>query len=408
MPKENNTNKLMDKKITIPGILNKGNPNTQIYRDIFRFITLKSKENFENKSDPRKYFSNSEFRVRELINWLLENNREMRKEFWGAKQSMSYKAHSKTPYVTTRLEVLDELDLIKVAKKAPSLRNKSETEVYELSHYGVLIALMLDFEGLIKGTSEYRTALSSLFELWITYIPPGNKDYNNINYHFLVKLLKKCIGKYDDLLLCFLKFIRERTPNLVFNFSDLRYKTNNVIYKMLINNKDFRKLYYDELKGCELDDNYPKDCQQLIRFQFKLDIEAEIERNSSRVLNFPSHDIKRFQRNGKQRNQRLSYGEAMENNYDEDILKEIVFSYWTKNEWERKRNENLLNCNIITLIIKCERCNQIYPYSFELETEAMDKLECNNCNQPKLKLYDFDNDSNSLYLQDMLSKYPAI
>ena len=93
---------------------------------------------------------------------------------------------------------------------------------------------MPEFAGLIKGTPEYRTALDSLFDLWIIYIPPGNKDYNNINYQFLVKLLKKCIGKYDQLLLDVLKFIRERTPNLVFNFSNLRYKTTNILFKKLI------------------------------------------------------------------------------------------------------------------------------------------------------------------------------
>ncbi|MBA3749571.1 MAG: hypothetical protein H0X03_01490 [Nitrosopumilus sp.] len=405
MTKKNNTNKTKEKKITISDILDENNDKTEIYKDIFQFIILKGKENSKNEIDPQQYFSNSGFRVWDLSKWLLKNNRELSEKFQGSHQSTYSKTHSKIQNVTTLLSNLEELNLIVKGEKVPSLRNyKIETEIYNLSLDGILIASLIDFKKLQKGTSKYRSALESLFKLWVKYIPQGSKDHNNSNYHFLIRFLKNCVEKYDDILLDFLKFLRECKSDLVFNFSELRYKINNTIFKRLIVNKEFRNLYYNVLKDYEADEMYLKNLQQLIKHQFKLDIETQIERYSSRFLNFPSYDMKRYQWSNKPRNQHLSYEEVIENNYDNDVYKERVFDYNIKNQWEKKRNENLINFNKITLIVKCDKCNQIYPYSFETEKEIIDKIICINCNQSKLKFYDFDNESNSLYLQEMFPR----
>ena len=63
----------------------------------------------------------------------------------------------------------------------------------------------------------------------------------------------------------------------------------------------------------------------------------------------------------------------------EDRLKEIVFTFEIKNNWEQLTNKNLLNRDIITIIKNCDKCNQIYSYPFEIEKESFNEIPCKYC-----------------------------
>ena len=136
--------------------------------------------------------------------------------------------------------------------------------------------------------------------------------------------------------------------------------------------------------------------------------ESEIERISSSILNFNEFIIKDFQWRRRPQNQKKSRRLPMEDDSYFDVFKEIVFNYQARNEWERLRSENLSNNDKITIVVKCENCGLIFPYPITIETEDLDSLFCRRCNHPRLKPYEFENDSNSLYLKEILSRFNVI
>lgn len=48
-------------------------------------------------------------------------------------------------------------------------------------------------------------------------------------------------------MLVFFDSIREHSPDRIFNFGELRYKVNNIIFKKLISDNKFRGLYFRRL-----------------------------------------------------------------------------------------------------------------------------------------------------------------
>lgn len=44
------------------------------------------------------------------------------------------------------------------------------------------------------------------------------------------------------------------------------------------------------------------------------------------------------------------------------ISKEIVIDFQIKSQWEEERNNNLSNYDVISALVKCPQCYQIYSY----------------------------------------------
>jgi hypothetical protein len=405
MPKDRNSNKINMIKITIKDILEGDDSDSILCQDIFRFIIELCKK--KNIKDPREYFAQSEFKIRMLVNWLLDNNRELHDEFFKSRIRKSYQAHSKTTFVMGRVNALLELNLLESMGQIPSLKT-GDTEGFRLSYPGFIVAALLEFKNIQKGSGEYKLALERLVLSWISYIPPGVKDPENVYYHFLINFLKNCLVDYDDILSDFLKYVRQRASDLVFNFSDLRYKLNNSIFKKLLTSREFRDFYYKKLNTLRESTNGTNNFRKLIESQFKLDVESEIERISSSILNFNEFNIKDFQWRSRPQNQKKSRRPPMEDDSYFEVFKEIVFNYQVRNEWERFRSENLSNNDKIIIVVKCENCGLIFPYPIIIETEDLDSILCRRCNHPRLKPYEFENDSNSLYLKEILSRFNVI
>ncbi len=419
MTKKNNTNKIKGEKTTILQILDGTDVDSEFYRDILRYIIgkrdgkikpeIKNKDRNEVNKDNNS--SNTEFRVWELSKWLLKNNRQLRDTNKGSKKSTYSKTHSKIQNVSSSLNKLIDLDLIVISKEGePSLRNpKIPTKVYDVTLLGMLIASLVEFKILTKGTSEYKEALESLLKIWIIYIPPGNKEWGNYNYHFLKGLIERCKERYDEVVLTFLDSVRERAPDLIFNFGELRSKVNNMIFKKLIRDDEFRKLYFSCLNEFYIKNKYYNpNIERLIKFQFKLDVETHYERRLSQLLNFSSNTIQTFQYNIRSNNNFRSYEEAMKSDLIDKINSEIVFDYNIKNQWEQIRNENLLNCDKITILLKCKKCSKIYPFQLEIAMEIDNLSAYINRYESTVELYDIENDVNALYLKGMLSNNTVI
>jgi len=139
-----NTNKKNDLEVSINDIINYEDEG-EFYRDIFKFI-MRNFDISRNTFD-ENYISqyDTSFRVRELVRWLLDNNRTLIDRFRGSKVNKSNRAQSSTSYVVSRLDRLIKIGLMAIARnKIKSKRNKNiETDLYGLTSIGYLIAITL-------------------------------------------------------------------------------------------------------------------------------------------------------------------------------------------------------------------------------------------------------------------------
>lgn len=419
-----NTNKNSERKITIGEILDTENNETDICRQIFKFLTPQIKQlltdfneienqhyELNNWEDFNKLFSTSDkkedsvtsFRIRDLANWLVENHRPFIDQFEGSKITKANRAHTKTTYITNKVNKLVELGLLVIKRnKVESKRNKNlKTDICDITSKGVLIALTLDLPNYHKNSDEYKKTLKYLLEEWLGFIPAGYKDIHNYNYHFIVEIFNNCIENYDDILLHFFSLAQKHHNIVAINFSELRYMTNIEFYKKIIDDNEFREFFYNILynfnlirhlkvhSNPEYDEVFVPQKQQLIKFQFKLDVENFIERNLSAALKTKTFDVKLSQWAKRIENKPATMGEVFQHNNYMNIDKEIVLDFEIKNKWEQERNHNLLDLDRIALMIKCDNCNQIYPYPFEIEKESFNEIICRYCNGYNIKYYDF-------------------
>jgi len=85
------------------------------------------------------------------------------------------------------------------------------------------------------------------------------------------------------------------------------------------------------------------------------------------------------------------------------INSETVFNYNIKNQWEEIRNKNLLNCDKITILMKCTKCSNIFPLPLEIWNEIEDLSDHIHKCGTKVEVYDLKNNINAQHLKVMLS-----
>lgn len=101
-------------------------PNIQLYNKIII--------NYYNSIEPEK-----QFKLRELVNWLLENYSPFISEFRGDKTPKSYRAQQKTSFVKKRLYDLIRLKLIEEYERVESDKNDLETIIYKFTEMGKIV-----------------------------------------------------------------------------------------------------------------------------------------------------------------------------------------------------------------------------------------------------------------------------
>jgi hypothetical protein len=170
----------------------------------------------------------------------------------------------------------------------------------------------------------------------------------------------------------------------------------------MIHENEFRLLYYETLNNFKtpLFSKEPHDetdkkllnielknieaSIQIIKTCFKSDIESQIDKDMWEYLKNDTHMTKSFQFANNHK-KHFSSADVFDNGLFEQIERESVFDYQIRNEWERVKNKNL-DSNKITMIIKCQKCNRLFSYLYDIESEMLDKTG--------VKPYDFVNEIN--------------
>lgn len=116
-----------NKKLSLSSLYHQDeDPNIQMYHKII--------VNYYNEIDVEK-----QFKLRELVNWLLENYSSFINEFKGDKTSKSYRAQQKTSFVKKRLYDLIGLELISEHESVKSDKNDLETMMYKFTEKGIIV-----------------------------------------------------------------------------------------------------------------------------------------------------------------------------------------------------------------------------------------------------------------------------
>ncbi|KAA2283586.1 hypothetical protein [Candidatus Nitrosocosmicus sp. SS] len=410
---QSNTNKLTIKSITIEDILYRDveklesnndeekeyKEEISLYRDIIRFILSDYKDKYNpeiEKDDMNGIPIIVSFRIWPLCKWLFNNNKDLQdayEEEYGSRRVAIEKRPTKIKgKVARRLERLVQLGLFDIDEnKVKSQRNKGlETLLYHVPRSGILVALTLDLQNCDKGSDRYKKMLLLTLNEYLISIPPNYKNYDNYYYYFLKTLLTKCINKYDDILDYFFYYMSKHSFGFLINFHDLRYTMNNFIFEKILNDNNFRELFYETLNNFKtpLFSKEPQDkldkkildtelkniekSRHMIKVCFKSDIESQIDKDMWESLKYDTHMMKSFQYTNSQK-KRFIPNHVYKNGLYEKIEREKVINHQIRNEWEIIKNNNL-NSNKITMIVKCQRCSHIFSYLYNIESQTWDAV----------------------------------
>lgn len=420
---QSNTDALTTKNITIYDILY---PKTEqieshderkiyieevnLYRDIFRFIL----SDFKDKYNPEieKYEEDGlpiivSFRLWPLCKWLLKNNKDLQIKLKNEPIRFEARPTIIKGKIARRLEKLVKMGLYDIDEnRVHSQRNKDlKTLLYHVMENGVLVALTLELQNSDKSSDKYKKMLLLTLKEYVKVIPPNYKKYDNYYYYFLESLLNKCIDKYDDILDYFFYCISKHSFGFLINFHDLRQVMNNFFFKKILHDNDFKDLFYETLNNFKtpLFSKEPQDeldkklldielknieaSKQMIKTCFKSDIESQIDKDMWEYLKTDTHMTKSFQFANNQKKHFRS-NDVFKKGIYEQIERESVFDYQIRNEWERVKNDNL-DLNKITMIVKCQKCNRLFSYLYNIESQTLDEVG--------VKPYDVINEINHIF-----------
>lgn len=422
-----NTNRLTVKSITIEDILY---PNFQkvksinerkvyeeeisIYRDIIRFVLSDYKDKYNpeiEKLDKNGLSIILSFRIWPLCKWLFNTNKVLQ-EGYEKDYEKERIAFEKRPIkikgkISRRLEKLVKMGLFEIDEnRVDSQRNKDiKTLLYHVPRSGILVALTLELQNCDNSSDEYKKMLLLTLNEYLISIPPNYKKPDNYYYYFLKSLLTKCIDKYYDILDYFFYYISKYSFGFLINFHDLRYTMNNIFFKKMTNDNEFKLLFYETLNNFKTPffSKEPKDeldkkllntelknietSRQTIKACFKSDIEFQIDKDMWEYLKNDTHMTKSFQFANRQQ-KHFSEKDVFENGLYEQIEQQNVFDYSKRNEWEIIKNNNL-DSDKITMIVKCQRCDRLFPYLYSPESERLCK--------DGVKPYDFTEEVNHIF-----------
>lgn len=399
--KKRNTNYTSNKKITIEEIFDKKNKETQLYRDILKYISP-IVENSILGHDDAKNIRSSTFNIWDLSMWLVKKNRQLQKEYEDSpKTSYSNRAHSKGTLITNRVEKLTELGILsKMPKKGLSKKNKVPTDLYCVTATGNLITLTLNLSNYLPESEKHKKILKFLLYRWIESIPEGYRSGINDYYRILKYFLEVCIENHGEVVFNFIEIMQD-THTSQFNFSDFRNKINYVFFKKILDDLDFQLFFYkfmlatnlnsifEKELGISMSREYIRDMLNLLGYQFKIDVENKIEWLVNRNLDTRPEYRKEGQWMNKNNKRDITLGAIDQEENSKQIQSEIVLDFDIKRQWEEERIHHLSNKNVIAILVKCLKCSNIYPSPFKIEKDSINKLSCKKCSNA-LELYDFD------------------
>lgn len=417
-----NTNQKLLKEITINAIIEQPEQieakdedyrrEIRLFRDILRFIRTMDEETKDKRElagicNIEGFDFKETFKIRTLCNWLLENNVDLRNEFANQRMAKTYRAHAISSRISTRLKKLTDLGLISIDdEEIESERNGEKTYQYYVERNGFLIVSLLNLQNFDRSSNQYKRILEFVLNRFLEIIPQPYKTSSNYYYYFLREILHNCLDNHQDILYYFFDLILQHHYNLLINFSVLRYKINNRIYGEIIRDVEFRLLFYKSMNEFKtgfwlrvtpdndaedsLINQEKKEALQLVKMQFKLDIEAQIDKDILEVLKTDTRLGESYPYHSKQNGKGVSEKRASNDDKFGIMYANPELDFDIRNKWEKERNSNLSNPDYTTLIVKCTNleCNNIYPYHFEVEKELFSNVSCKICKKLTIRYYD--------------------
>ncbi|MGD1837267.1 MAG: hypothetical protein ACPKPY_04325 [Nitrososphaeraceae archaeon] len=230
-------------------------------RDILRYGLLKSK-----------------FRVYDLTNWLLDNNKEYLMSVDKTKQR-SENIENRQEKVKNYLKKLSEYNLIKY-ELVEALKGTAITKEYELTVFGQFTLMLLEF---YRGGNTRNEIVEQIY----AFMQKVFRDAPSSNFNtFVSEYIKKCRENH-----LFYDCIRSFIENInlfseIENFHDL---CNQLIFLPFNNKRLTRKLYLQWLDALNIFDNDEK----LFRFLHtrKLHLQKLIEQ---RIDNSSRYEMQRY------------------------------------------------------------------------------------------------------------------
>lgn len=128
-----------------------------------------------------------DFKLTDVGNWLIENNRNFRKEYDGSHIARSYRLHSKRNYIQARLDYLYSISLIRMAGETKSEKNLSKTKLYAPTEDALLLAWILEIKS--GQTTRRKQGLEGLHKFINANMNPDASSY--IFFQHLFDELKK-------------------------------------------------------------------------------------------------------------------------------------------------------------------------------------------------------------------------
>ena len=268
----------------------------------------------------------------------------------------------------------------------------------------MLVALTLEINRCNKKSERYQKLFRLKLDKYLEAIPEIYKSGDNYYYYFLESILDKCVSRYDELLENLFDNIRYHSFGVTINFSNLRYDMNNIFFRRIIQDSDFKVLFYDTLRSFQpplipklspsnkdkklvgSDRKNLQEVRKMVRICFKLDVETQIDIAFSAYLknNYTLVKSTVITDNQEKDSEILSKTDKYE-----IIEKEKTVDYKTRIMWEKGRMDNLSNPDTITLVLICTNCDRLYPYSLNIEKILLEKIPCLLCKKNALNYYDF-------------------
>lgn len=185
--------------------------------------------------------SDKQFKLRELVNWLLGNYTPFINEFRGDKTSKSYRAQQKTSFVKKRLYDLISLGLIDQHEFVKSDKNDLETILFKFTEKGMLVHNLLDsFDKPFINLNMKKQFLRDMMAYQTKILPFPDKEPP---FRFLKKCLELAVYHDMDFLFCiFIYMLLNPRVTILTPFSlGLFQPERNILFL-----KNIKRLLYTE------------------------------------------------------------------------------------------------------------------------------------------------------------------
>jgi hypothetical protein len=276
------------------------------------------------------------FKIRELANWLMKNNRQFINYYTDSKSKINYgaRAANNEELIKKLVKHLENSQLLQNIEIVKSAKNSLPTPKYKITHFGIIILYL------------------------IKYGHADQKDKSKIQ-HIIIEIIKRHLSNYKSYLCDFL--------SLVFAKSVQRGFGNNMIDSLF-------KIVHADIDNHKV--NTSVDILNIVFYAYLLD-----QKTREQFFNIWTEVINELEENMK---------EVIMYHFKADIESQIHL-FQPPRDWEEMWIKNIQDYTKFVLYGICSSCSQKYPVLVDFyvfQKNANLKMDCNKCNsKASLQVY---------------------